>query len=154
MKERQPESVLIGSAEASIEFGPPEHAADGSGSRIPLRMVAPGVDVSIVIDVESWSGGTKSLIDYFRDLSGAWRGWSGPKEWSDDGPNVSISATHDGIGHVKLGVTAESHSGWDGEGSWTVTVRVPVEPGALETVATKVRALLATEEPKASGEQA
>lgn len=76
----------------------------------------------------------------------------GTEEWSDDGPNVSMIATHDGVGLVKLEVTAESHSGWDGEGSWTVTVRVPIEPGALTAVATKLEALLAPQQPRASGE--
>ena len=154
MKQVEGETVVIGSAEVNIEFGLPEHAADGSGSRIPLRIVARGVDVGTVVDIESWSGGIKSLIDYFGDLSRAWRGWSGPKEWNDDGPSVSMSATHDGVGLVKLDVTAESHSGWDGEGSWTVTVRVPIEPGALTAVATELEALLAPKQPQVSGEEA
>ena len=136
-------TVVIGSTEANIEFGYPEHAADGSGSRIPLRIAASGLDVQTMVDIESWSGGTKSLVDYFGDLSAAWRGWSGPRDWNDDGPNVSMSATHDGVGLVKLEVRAGSHSGWLGEGSWTVTVRVPIEHGALTMVATQLEALLA-----------
>lgn len=143
MKQGEGEPVVIGNPEMNMEFGHPEHAADGSGSRIPLRIVGRGVNVDTVVEIESWSGGTKSLTDYFGDLGAAWRGWSGSKEWNDDGPSVSISATHDGVGHVKLDVRAESHSGWDGEGSWTITVRVPVEPGALAMVATKLVALLA-----------
>jgi hypothetical protein len=154
MKRDESETVVIGSPEAYIEFGHPDDAADGSGSQIPLRVVARGVDVHTIVDIESWSGGTKSLIDYFGDLSAAWRGWPGPKDWNDDGPNVSMSATHDGVGHVRLEVIAQSHSGWDGEGSWTVTVRVPIEPGALTAVATKLEALLAPRPLQTSGEEA
>ncbi len=150
----QGETVVIGGADVNIEFGYPEHADDGSGSRIPLRIVARGVDVHTVVDIESWSGGIKSLIDYFGDLSVAWRGWSGPKEWNDDGPSVSMSATHDGVGLITLDVTAESHFRWDGDGSWTVTVRVPIEPGALTAVATRLEALLAPRPPHVSGEEA
>ncbi len=135
MKQDESETVVIGSADASIEFGHPEHAADDSGSLIPLRIVARGVDVRTMVDIDSWSGGTQSLVDFFVDLSSSWRGWSGSKEWSDDGPGVAFSAAHDNVGAVKLVVTAESDGGWDGVGSWTVTVRVLVEPGALEHIA-------------------
>ena len=136
------EEVVIGGPEASIEFGRPDRTADGSGSRIPLRILAHGIAVDTVVDIESWSGGVQSLVDYFADLSREWRGWSGSKEWSDDGPSVSMAATHDGVGHVTLAVTAESASGWHGEGSWTVTIRVPVEPGALTATASKLDALV------------
>lgn len=134
--------IVVGGPEASIEFRKPGHAADGSGTRIPLRIVARGVDVRTVVEIESWSGGTKSLANYFVDLAGAWRGWSGSKEWNDDGPNISLSATHDGVGVVTLEVQADPFAGWDGPGSWNLTVRIPIEPGSLSKIAERLTALL------------
>ena len=139
----EPESpVVVGGPESSIEFGQVEHAPDGSGTRIAIRLLAPGVDARTVVELESWSGGTKSLTNYFDDLAGAWRGWSGSKEWNDDGPNVSVSATHDGVGVVTLEVQADPFEGWDGPGSWNLTVRIPIEPGSLSTIAKRLTALL------------
>ena len=135
--------VMIGDQETNLEFGHPERSSGGDDARIPLRIVARGVDVRTVVEIEAWSGGVQSLVDFFGDLSSSWRGWTGPKEWSDDGPGVAFSAMHDNIGAVKLDVMAESDGGWDGVGSWTVTVRVPIEPGALERIATDLAHLLA-----------
>ena len=89
----------------------------------------------------SGKSSTRPLADYFDDLAVAWRGWSGSKDWTDDGSNVSVSATHDGIGAVTLEVTADPFAGWDGPGSWNVTARIPIEPGSLGTIAERLRAL-------------
>lgn len=136
-------ALRIGGAEASIEFGGPETAANGSGTRIPLRIVARGITVSTAAEIEAWSGGPSSLINFFADLALAWRGWSGSKEWRDDGPNIVIHATHDGIRQVELETTVMSHSGWHGGGSWTAAVCVPVEPGALQSIAVGIAGLVA-----------
>ena len=134
--------VVVGGPESSIQFGRVEHAPDGSGTRLALRLLAPGVDGRTVVELMSWSGGAKSLTDYFDELAVAWRGWSGSKVWTDDGPNVSVSATHDGVGVVTLEVTADPFAGWDGPGSWNLTVRIAIEPGSLGGIAARLTALL------------
>jgi hypothetical protein len=107
-----------------------------------MRLSASTLTATTSIEIEEWSGGVKSLAAYFDDLAGAWQGWQGSKDWEDDGPSIAMHATHDGIGLVSLSVSAVSHSGWVGPGSWELRVTVPVEPGSLPALATRIRGLL------------
>jgi len=127
---------------ATLAFGRPDDASDGSGSRIPIRLTADTAMASTWIEVESWNGGKARLAAYFAELAEAWRGWTGVKDWNDDGASVSMSASHDGIGMVSLAVSLTPHSGLLWVGSWELRVVVPLEPGSLDSVADQVKALL------------
>jgi hypothetical protein len=100
-----------------------------------------------------WEGGPASLVRYFADLGGAWRGWDGTKEWSGGSGEVHLSATHDGIGHVELLV--ELGPRWQ-QGApildaWTASARLELEPGSLEESARQIADLLGVELGDASG---
>ena len=92
-------------AEAALVVGYARVDADG-GARLPVRLSAPGVGAMAVIEIEAWSGGPARLAQFFDDLAGNWRGWTGPKEWRDDAATFALSATHDRKGLVVLRVTA------------------------------------------------
>jgi hypothetical protein len=137
------EDVVIGrQGEAAVTFGPPVVASDGSGMRIPLHLTAGGLNARTAVELESWSGGARRLVQFFADLAASWQGWTGTKDWKDDGPGVSISATHDGVGLVILDITSDPFAGLHRPGSWKVAVRVPVEPGSLDFVAARLAALV------------
>lgn len=135
-KDVGPDEIFLGlPGEAMASFGRPTLASDGSGMWIPLRLVGRGVQAETSIELETWHEGPRRFIEFFTDLADAWRGWDGKKEWHDDGPNVSVIATHDGIGVISLDFTADPFAASVRPGSWKVTVRVPVEPGSLAAIA-------------------
>ncbi len=137
------DDVVIGrSGEATVAFGRPDVAGDGSVTRLPVRLSAGGVSSITRMDLAAWSDGSSRLIAYFDDLAASWQGWDGAREFGDDGPNVSMSATHDRIGLVKLVISEDPYARWDGPGAWRLRVVVPIDPGALEQIAKKIRLLL------------
>jgi hypothetical protein len=142
----QQPSLLVGRAgEASLSVGQPDVANDGSGYvRLPIYLEAVGLSAHSTIELENWGGGAPGLIAYFKDLAASWKGWQGSKQWHDDGANVEISATHDGIGTIAMAVSVAPFTGWDGPGSWTLRIVVPVDPGALDSVVAKLQELLKT----------
>jgi hypothetical protein len=118
-------------------------ADDGSGwIRVPLALRGRHLSVDAMVELELWGGGTAEFIAYFEDMAAAWRGWAGAKEWRDDGPNVALSATHDGIGTIQIAVSVSSHGGWEGPGTWKLRMVVAEEPGAIEGIAARLRTLL------------
>lgn len=145
VEERDAETVVVigRPSEATASFGQPS-TTNGTSVGVPLILTAGGVSARTTIELASWSGGLKRLVDYFDELAGAWQGWVGVKDWADDGPNVSMSATHDAVGLVKLSISAAPFAGWNGPGSWELRVVVPLEPGSLVAVAESIRLLLGT----------
>ena len=132
--------VAIGSeASALVVIGSPQALSDTYG-RFPIRISAPGLSASGWIEYESWSGGAARLPAYFAELADAWRGWSGSRAWHDDGGMIKLSATHNGVGRVDLHVAITSQLYADSP--WTVGVDVPIEPGALTSIAERIARLI------------
>lgn len=134
-----PEVVISREAEAAVAIGMPTVEASGY-ARVPIHVIAPGIEASGTIELDAWSGGLPRLTAYFDELAGAWRGWAGAKEWRDDEGNIAMSATHDGKGLVLLRITV-SNLPYDAPGSWQVKADVPVEPGSLSEIAKAVSSL-------------
>jgi hypothetical protein len=143
LEERNAEAVVVigRPSEATAAFGQPR-TTNGTSMEVPLILTAGGVAARTTIELAGWSGGLTRLVDYFDELAHAWQGWAGVKDWADDGPNVSMSATHDTVGLVKLSISAAPFAGWIGPGSWELRVVVPIEPGSLVAVAEGIRLLL------------
>ena len=142
-------AVVVGrAAEATVSLGPPVRAGDTSRMSVPVRVSATGLSVQTMMEVEDWAGGPIALVDFLDDLAASWRGWAGVKGWSDDGKNMTVAATHDGVGLVTLVVSMSPFYGLHLAGSWEVQVVVPVEPGSLAPLAERVRALLLGEAPR------
>jgi hypothetical protein len=139
------DDVTMGSAgTATATLGQPDIASDKSGMSIPLTLTADGVSARCAIDLEAWSEGPKGLVDYFTEMAAAWQGWSGTKEWRDDGGYISMRATHDGIGHVALEILARPSAGWQGPGSWDLRITIPIEPGFLHELSQRIGSMLKT----------
>lgn len=138
------EGVKIGrAAEGEITFGRPVGNADGSDyKRLPMHIEAQGLSATAALELESWGGGAPSLISYFADMAAGWRGWTGAKDWHDDGATVEMSATHDGVGTIALEVSITPLVGWEGPGSWRLNAVVAIDPGSLDASVNGLRRLV------------
>jgi hypothetical protein len=110
--------------------------------RLPIRIEAVGLSANSNAELAGWGGGVPGLIAYFAEITEAWRGWTGPKEWRDDEGMLHVSATHDGVGTISLRLTATPLAGWDGPGSWRVTATIAMEAGSLDATLVALRELL------------
>jgi uncharacterized protein DUF6228 len=79
-----------------------------------------------------------SLADFFADLAQSWRGWQGAKEWDGMEGGLTLSCTHDGLGHVVIAVSLRHLSG----AGWSAQAQVPVDAGQLDSVTDALRELL------------
>lgn len=140
MTESGPFEVSIGGEPgASISIGRPRIDSENSAD-VPIRIIGSRIQASGAIELGAWSGGLARLPSFFEDLAANWRGWSGTKTWDDDEGCVSMSASHDGKGLVLLHVVIRSLA-YQGPGEWAASAEVPIEPGALDRIASEVRLL-------------
>jgi Family of unknown function (DUF6228) len=136
------EELVIGRpGGTTMSLGRPDIAEDGSGMQIPIRLSAAGLTADATIELEEWSG-VRSFPAYFAELARAWRGWTGTKDWGDDAVQVSIRAVHDGVGLVKLTVSAGPTNGASFDNGWEARVILAVEPGELASLAAQIESLV------------
>lgn len=105
---------------------------------VPIRLSAGGLTASGRIELEEWSGGIGRLAAYFSDLALHWQGWTGTKDLRDDGPEVSLSAAHDGVGRVTLTVSISNPLYAEAWTSWSVVLAIAIEPGELGRISTQI----------------
>ena len=83
--------------------------------------------------------GQTGLDSFFADLAAQWRGWSGEHRWSSLEGDVSIDASHDGLGTVSLVVTIRGEHllrmRQPAVPDWEATVVLEVDAGALDQLA-------------------
>jgi uncharacterized protein DUF6228 len=123
-------TVRIGGEPAALVIEAPTVNDEGSAHSF-VRLDGEGALARGEMELEGWSGGFQALTAYFRELAEAWRGWSGTKEWRDDGGTLSLSASHDGVGLITLRVTLSSLP-YDVAGGWQLRLDVPLEPGSID----------------------
>ncbi|MDQ3690787.1 MAG: DUF6228 family protein [Chloroflexota bacterium] len=101
-----PGVVLGRESDATLVFGTPLADPDVASSvRVPLPLRTNHLTARHDLELEPWGDGVRRLIAFLEELSEAWRGWSGVKEWSDDHQVTHLRATHDGLGTVALEVS-------------------------------------------------
>jgi hypothetical protein len=127
------QDVVIADRNAALTIASP--TPDG---HFAVRLAAPGLDATGVIELESWSGGPPRLLTYFDDLATRWRGWDGALEWRDDSATVWFSATHDRIGAIVLKTTLREDAGR----GWRTSAEIVIEPGHLAVLATSIEHLV------------
>ena len=118
------------------EIGPVEDGGLGLWALVVLVE-----DEGLSAETSIWLGphGVEvSLADYFADLARDWRGWRGAKQWEGIEGGLKLCCTHDGLGHVSVGVSLNHLSG----AGWETLVDVPVDAGQLDVVASGMRELL------------
>ncbi len=132
--------VLGRPGEATLSLGAPIGDEAAGLVRIPLLLEARGVTASHELVLESWGHGPDGLLGFLDELAAGWRGWAGAKAWSDDHQLTHLRATHDGVGTVMTEISIERGS--QHPGSWSVRAFVPIDPGAFQVAANKLRTLL------------
>ena len=136
----QPDSIAIGrEAEALLVIGAARRQYPGSAI-MPAHLSAPGLEVHRSIELEGWSNASRGLTAFFDELAAQWNGWAGVKKWSDDNATFGFSATHDRKGLIVL-VVEVANLPHDAPGMWSARISVPVEPGALDHIAARMRDL-------------
>jgi hypothetical protein len=114
-----------------------EHYA--AAVHVEIRDVGLSAEVSTTLWVPS-AGGEWDLAAFVQDLADDWHGWRGERTWRSKDGELCLDATHDGRGHVTLGVTLRQTP--YGEG-WTARVALEVEAGEqLSGLAQDLRAHL------------
>jgi hypothetical protein len=76
--------------------------------------------------------GLDGLDSLFVTMADQWRGWAGEKSWGSLEGELSLSCTHDGLGHVKMAVELRRDVL---DESWTARAVFVVWAGSLEQVA-------------------
>lgn len=76
--------------------------------------------------------GLDGLDSLFVTMADQWRGWAGEKSWGSLEGELSLSCTHDGLGHVKLAVELRRDVL---DESWTARAVLVVWAGSLERIA-------------------
>lgn len=76
---------------------------------------------------------------FFHWLANNWRGWEGEKTWTDVSYCFSVSATHDGTGHVTLKTRLRKQFGVGPDSE--LAGEVIIEPGQLDAIAAGMSAL-------------
>ena len=98
---------------------------------------------SVVATHEFWGSEPQHLVAFFDGLAASWRGWDGQREWTEVERDLSLVATHDGLGHVVLGVTLGTTFVSPPADSWLVRAPLKFDAGALDRLATQAHLLLA-----------
>ncbi len=74
------------------------------------------------------------LGDYFASVEQDWRGWKGEKTWESVEGELSLTAIHDGLGHITL--TAELRNRFNPPSrQWLARGALSLEAGALGPLA-------------------
>ncbi|MFY3384366.1 DUF6228 family protein [Paracidovorax sp. MALMAid1276] len=73
-----------------------------------------------------------NLGEFFNDLAANWSGWEGEKSWGSLEGEVTITATADRTGHIKLRFSlTQPYTGFE----WQVSGALELEAGSLEYLA-------------------
>ncbi|MFI7284727.1 DUF6228 family protein [Micromonospora chersina] len=67
------------------------------------------------------------LVAFLQGLTDDWRGWDGERRWRSLDGKLTITARHDGKGHVSLGGTLQQDS--LAPDAWLARVSISVEAG-------------------------
>jgi hypothetical protein len=74
--------------------------------------------------------------DLFRAMAAEWKGWKTEKTWSDLEDRVSIAATSDSTGHIRLAITLRGQ-----DGGSRLHVDLMYEAGQLQQMADELALL-------------
>lgn len=83
----------------------------------------------------------EQLAEFFDGLAENWRGWNGEQTWNSVEDDLSLAATHDGLGHVLLWVTLGTVVAPE-QKTWLVRAPIEFEAGDLDRVAAAIRGLI------------
>ena len=71
----------------------------------------------------------QTLRDFLMQLDEDWRGWAGTRTWTAMENEMTLEATHDGTGHVRIAVTLrQAHPAHDAD-AWSARIVLTLEAG-------------------------
>jgi hypothetical protein len=85
--------------------------------------------------------GLEGLVGLFAAMADQWRGWSGEKQWGSLEGELSLTCSHDGLGHVRIAVELQPDMR---DESWAVRAVLVVWAGSLEQTARTLGAYVAS----------
>jgi hypothetical protein len=88
-----------------------------------------------------YAHGHLGLGDFFESLAHDWRGWRGEKIWTALEGDVSLTASHDGAGHVALSVELRAEPSTTRDPDWMARVVLLLEAGSLDALVRQARGL-------------
>lgn len=127
--------TTIESADGASRLTIHVEAGRGYDDRWTVELVSPAVTAT-----HGFSSGVEPtrLADYFGGLARQWTGWKGDKVFAPVGPtDLSLRATHDGLGHVLLWVQLGTELAGEPK-AWLVREVLALEAGRLDHVAARV----------------
>jgi hypothetical protein len=95
--------------------------------------------VDVFDDYEMPGSDVTYLLALFDDLAANWRGWPDTKSWSALEGQLSLDCSHDGLGHISIGV--ELHPELDST-RWYVRGALVIAAGGLDELARTARSFL------------
>jgi hypothetical protein len=84
--------------------------------------------------------GLGGLTGYFAALAEGWRGWAGERRWESLEGDVTLVATHDGLGAVTL--TARLRTEAFAPHRWDASAELVLDAGALDRLVRQVETLV------------
>lgn len=75
--------------------------------------------------------------DFFLEMAHDWRGWSGVKDHGSLEGHLSLEATSDSLGHIRLVIRL---CGVEVGSNWTAESSIVLEAGQLESLASRAKA--------------
>jgi hypothetical protein len=79
---------------------------------------------------------TDFLAGLFESIARDWKGWDGERQWAAIEGDLSISASSDKLGHIRLAVVIRNN---DLEDDWQLDVPIFLDAGGLDNIASNVR---------------
>ncbi len=105
------------------------------GPDVQVELVCGGLRASTTLP--AYIADAERLAPLFREIDRDWRGWDGGKKAGDPGRDwLSVSASHDGSGHVRLSIHLAD--GWPMETAWSVNAELTIDVGTAPDIATKL----------------
>lgn len=96
-------------------------------------------DLQARVVVHGGYAGFEGLTEFFAGLAADWKGWDDRREWHSTESHMSIVATVDLTGHVRLRATLRPDPSRD---DWITEVTIKLEAGSLDVVYAVVRDLI------------
>lgn len=131
------ESITVGTEGCGLVFDRP-FTHDGHVESVRMRIVGGGLRAERRVDVSGLPG-------FLAALAEEWRGWDGARLFRADyydSPRVTLSCTHDRVGHVYAVVELGELDGLRPAPDWAVRAEIVIEPGGLRDAAEGLSRLL------------
>lgn len=99
-------------------------------------------EVSVSLDVPGLSASATLpwyLVDppgvaaFFRDIDRHWTGWEGEKRFGTVEDTLCLSASHDGLGHIRLWIRFAN--GWPGDADFKIGAALAFDVGSAAAAA-------------------